>query len=92
MPLSCRRRTSPKDVLKVFVGSRRLVKDCDWDRLIRRGVQGVAAGVDRRLLEITQDEVGTGFKLDREAEHYVLISLIIFVSVTGQYITWGSPL
>lgn len=52
----------------------------------------MTAGVDRRLLEITQDEVGTGFKLDREAEHYVLIGLTIIVSVTGQYITWGSPL
>lgn len=92
MPLSCRRRTSPKEVLKVFVESRRLVKDCDWDRLIRRGVQGVAAGVDLRLLDITQDEVGTGFKLDREAEHYVLIGWSFIFSVTGQDITWGSPL
>ena len=58
-------RTRPREVLKVLVGSRRLVKDCDWERLMRRGVQGVTAGVERRLLAGPKEEVGPGFKLQR---------------------------
>lgn len=46
-----------------MVESRRLVKDCDCERLMRRGVQGVAAGVERRLLDGPQEEVGAGFRL-----------------------------
>lgn len=52
-------------MLKVLVESRKLVKDWDWERLKRRGVQGVAAGVERRLDDITHEEVGTGFRLER---------------------------
>lgn len=45
----------------------RLVEDSDG--LSRRGVQGVAAGVPRRELVITQeDDAGTGFRLKRGRE------------------------
>lgn len=45
----------------------RLVEDSDG--LSRRGVQGVAAGVPRRELVITQeDDAGTGFRLKRSRE------------------------
>lgn len=47
----------------------RLVEDSDGLRPSRRGVQGVAAGVPRRELVITQEEdAGTGFRLKRRRE------------------------
>lgn len=47
----------------------RLVEDSDGLRPSLRGVQGVAAGVPRRELVITQeDEAGTGFRLERPGE------------------------
>lgn len=47
----------------------RLVEDSDGLRPSRRGVQGVAAGVPRRELVITQeDDAGTGFRLKRRRE------------------------
>lgn len=47
----------------------RLVEDSDGLRPSLRGVQGVAAGVPRRELVITQeDDAGTGFRLERRGE------------------------
>lgn len=47
----------------------RLVEDSDGLRPSRRGVQGVAAGVPRRELVITQeDDAGTGFRLKRRRQ------------------------
>lgn len=47
----------------------RLVEDSDGLRPSLRGVQGVAAGVPRRELVITQeDEAGTGFRLKRRGQ------------------------
>lgn len=45
----------------------RLVEDSEGLRLSLWGVQGVAAGVPRRVLVITQEEdAGTGFKLQEQ--------------------------
>lgn len=47
----------------------RLVEDSDGLRPSRRGVQGVAAGVPRRELVITQeDDAGAGFRLKGRRE------------------------
>lgn len=61
IPRSLSSRTSPKDVLMVVVDSLRLVKDSA--KLSRRGVQGVAAGVDFRLGKLPQAGVGAELRL-----------------------------
>lgn len=54
------------------------MEDSDGLRQSRRGVQGVAAGVPRRELVITQeDDAGTGFRLERRGEMQICKSINI---------------